>query len=75
MASAPRVPASGGIFWNSVQANFDVSHGLFSFGLPRSLLREVFAAWPDEGFHKRLLQLSLGRLLSHPWNPLPMVRV
>ena len=53
----------------------DVTRGLRTFGLPRKLLREVFAAWPDAGFHKRLVQLSLQRLRTHPWNPLPMVRL
>ena len=53
----------------------DVSHGLFSFGLPRAFLRQVFATWPDAGFHKRLVQLSLKRLRTHPWNPLPMLRL
>jgi hypothetical protein len=53
----------------------DVSHGLVTFGLPRALLREVFAQWPDAGFHRRLVQLSLARLTSHPWSPLPMVRL
>lgn len=53
----------------------DVSRGLRSFGLPRSVLREIFSAWPDAGFHKRLVQLSLARLRSHPWSPLPMIRL
>lgn len=53
----------------------DVSRGLFSFGLSRGLRGEIFAAWPNAGFHKRLLQLELTRLRTHPWNPLPMVRV
>ena len=53
----------------------DVSRGIRSFGLPRSLLREVFSTWPDAGFHKRLVQLSLARLRSHPWSPLPMIRL
>jgi hypothetical protein len=52
----------------------DVSHGLLTYGLPRPLLREVFAAFPDAGFHKRLLQLSAKRLFTHPLNPLPMMR-
>ncbi|HEX6861355.1 MAG TPA: hypothetical protein VF414_00985 [Thermoanaerobaculia bacterium] len=46
-----------------------------TFGLPRSLLREIFATWPNAGFHKRLVQLELRRLRTHPWNPLPMVRL
>lgn len=53
----------------------DVSRGLLTFGLPRKLLSEVFTAFPNAGFHKRLVQLSLGRLLRHPLNPLPMFRL
>ena len=53
----------------------DVSHGLASFGLPREFLREVFAHWPDAGFHARLVHLFLGRLIRYPWDPLPMVRL
>ena len=53
----------------------DVSHGLFSFGLPRRFLREVFAHWPDAGFHARLVRLFLTRLRQYPWNPLPMVKL
>jgi hypothetical protein len=52
----------------------DVTHGLVSFGLPRRLMREVFAAWPDAGFRMRLLELELTRLRTHPLNPLPMLR-
>src|SRR5262245_4267172 len=53
----------------------DVSHGLVSFGLPRGFLREVFARWPDAGFHARLLRLFLARLRQHPLDPLPMVKL
>jgi hypothetical protein len=53
----------------------DVSRGLITFGLPRRLLREIFARWPSAGFHKRLVQLELARLRTHPWNPLPMMRL
>lgn len=52
----------------------DVSLGLFRAGLPRDFLRELSAAFPNAGFHKRLVQLSLRRLLTHPWSPLPMLR-
>lgn len=52
----------------------DVSNGLLTFGLPRDVLREVFATWPDAGFHRRLIQLALKRLRTHPWNPLPMLK-
>ncbi len=53
----------------------DVSAGLVTFGLPRELIREIYATWPTEGFHKRLVQLELARLRRYPWNPLPMVRL
>jgi hypothetical protein len=52
----------------------DVSHGLLSFGLPRKVIRQVFAAWPDAGFHRKLVQLSLRRLRTNPGNPLPMLK-
>jgi hypothetical protein len=53
----------------------DVTRGLCAFGLPRAIVREVFAMWPSAGFHKRLVQLALARLGTHPWAPLPMVRL
>ena len=53
----------------------DVTRGLRTFGVPRSLLREVFATWPDAGFHWRLVRLSIHGLRSHPLNPLPMFRL
>ena len=53
----------------------DVSRGLVTFGLSRTLLREIFAVWPSAGFHKRLVQLEFTRLRTHPWNPLPMMRL
>ncbi|PYS40878.1 MAG: hypothetical protein DMG14_09210 [Acidobacteria bacterium] len=53
----------------------DVSKGLIIFGLSRTHVQEIFAAWPDAGFHKRLVLLGLKRLRTHPWNPLPMVRL
>jgi hypothetical protein len=52
----------------------DVSLGLRRFGLTRSGLSPVFSAWPNEGFHRRLLQLSLKRALTNPLTPLPMIR-
>ncbi len=53
----------------------DVSRGLFTFGLPRAQVREIFARWPSAGFHVRLVQLGLTRLGTHPWSPLPMVKL
>jgi len=52
----------------------DVSLGLIRFGLQRSFVRELAAAFPNAGFHKRLVQLAWKRLRSHPFSPMPMMR-
>jgi HD domain len=52
----------------------DVSRGFLTFGIPRRFVAELYARWPSAGFHRRLVQLSLGRFRSNPWSPLPMVR-
>ena len=53
----------------------DVTRGLRTFGLPRPLIRSVLAAWPNAGFHWRLVQLTLRRFGTHPLTPLPMVKL
>jgi len=53
----------------------DVSLGLRRFGLPRSIVGPVLSAWPNAGFHRRLVQLSLARVRRHPRTPLPMIRL
>jgi hypothetical protein len=53
----------------------DVSRGLRTFGVPRSFIASVFAAWPSAGFHWRLLELTVDWFLTHPLTPLPMVRL
>ena len=53
----------------------DVTRGLRTFGVPRQLIRSVFAMWPSAGFHWRLVQLTVDRLRTHPLTPLPMVRL
>ena len=52
----------------------DVSRGLRRFGLPRPCLAAVTTAWPDAGFHRRLVALTIDRWWQHPLNPLPMVK-
>lgn len=52
----------------------DVSKGLIAFGLSRRFVAELYAHWPSAGFRKRLVELSLRRLRTHPWSPLPMLR-
>jgi len=52
----------------------DVSRGVWSFGIPRDRLRAIFARWPNAGFHRRLAQLTLQRLRTHPLSPVPFVK-
>src|SRR5712664_3337199 len=52
----------------------DVTRGLRSFGLTRTFIAGVAATWPDAGFHRRLVELTIDRWRRHPLNPLPMVR-
>ena len=53
----------------------DVTLGLRSHGQSRARLRAAVAEWPRAGFHLMLTRLALRRLTTHPWNPLPMVRL
>lgn len=52
----------------------DVSHGVLAFGLPRARLREIFARWPNAGFHKRLVQLTFRQARTHPLRPVPVLK-
>ena len=52
----------------------DVTLGLRRFGLPRTFVAAVAATWPDAGFHRRLVELTIDRWWRHPLNPLPMVK-
>jgi hypothetical protein len=52
----------------------DVSLGVLSFGLPRKELRDIMTRWPNEGFHKRLAQLTFKRFRSHPLSPIPVLK-
>lgn len=53
----------------------DVSKGLLRFGVSKALLEELQATWPNAGFHATLVRLELKRLRTHPWSPLPMMRL
>lgn len=53
----------------------DLSRGVVRFGLPHGFIKDLYARWPSAGFHTRLVQLSLTRLKTHPFSPLPMVRL
>ncbi len=52
----------------------DVSLGLRRFGLSRRFIAAVGARWPDAGFHRRLVELTIQRFARHPLTPLPMVK-
>jgi hypothetical protein len=52
----------------------DVSRGLRRFGLSRTFIAAVDATWPNAGFHRRLVQLTIDQFWKHPLTPLPMVK-
>ena len=52
----------------------DVTRGLRRFGVPRRFIAAVAATWPNAGFHRRLVELTMGRFFKHPLSPLPMVK-
>ncbi len=53
----------------------DISGGMLRFHLPDDYVTDVLEAFPNEGFYKKLAQLSVDRLKTHPFNPLPMVKL
>jgi hypothetical protein len=53
----------------------DVSRGRLKFGLPSSFVAETLSTFPNAGFHKRLFALTKQRLKTHPFSPLPMMRL
>jgi hypothetical protein len=52
----------------------DLSLGAVRFDVPSQVVRAVKAAFPDEGFHARLISLAAKHLVKAPLRPLPMVR-
>lgn len=53
----------------------DFSMGYIRMGLTADFVAQVQAAFPNTGFHKRLLQLGTKWFLKHPLNPLPFFRL
>jgi len=53
----------------------DVSQGFVRFGLARSFVRDLYAQWPSAGFHRKLVTLALRELRTHPFCPLPMLKI
>jgi len=52
----------------------DVMRGWLTIGLPRDFVDEVLSAFPNAGFHKRLVELTMQRMSKHPFSPLPMMK-
>jgi hypothetical protein len=52
----------------------DFSLGMARSGVPGVYVRQVKAAFPNAGFHKRLLQLAWQQLKKNPLNPAPMMK-
>lgn len=52
----------------------DVLLGLRRFGVPLRRVRQIQRAYPDRGFHRRLIQLTAKRTIEHPTSPLPMFK-
>lgn len=53
----------------------DVSRGKLRFGLPSAQVGKILATFPNAGFHKRLAVLAKQRIKTHPFSPLPMMRL
>jgi hypothetical protein len=52
----------------------DFSLGLMKGGIPSATIRKVKAAFPNAGFHKRLMQLAGGWFAKHPVSPPPFLK-
>jgi len=52
----------------------DFSLGLITCGVQRDYIQQVQQCFPNAGFHRRLVQLTLGWFPSHPTNPLPVLK-
>ncbi len=52
----------------------DFSLGLFKFGIDKTYLKSLKAAFPNSGFHKGLVKKSIKRFLHYPLNPAPMMK-
>ena len=71
----PAIATQDGLVESFRRADWlDVTNGLRRFGLPRTFIAAVSATWPNAGFHRRLVELTIDRWWKHPLNPLPMVK-
>ena len=51
----------------------DVTLGMQASGLPKPFVSSVKKAFPDHGVHWALAKGLSGYMVTHPWNPLPMM--
>jgi hypothetical protein len=52
----------------------DISLGHLRFGLSKEVVTNILTAFPNSGFHKKLVGLTFRRLRRHPLSPLPMMK-
>jgi hypothetical protein len=52
----------------------DFSLGMVRNGLDKTFIRTIKEAFPNAGFHKRLLQLGVMNVIKHPLKPAPMMK-
>jgi hypothetical protein len=52
----------------------DFSLGFLKGGVPGETVRAAKAAYPNAGFHKRLMQLAGGWFAKHPFSPPPFMK-
>jgi hypothetical protein len=50
----------------------DLSLGIVKFRLSNNFIKQVRQEFPNNGFHMKLVKLSLKHFLKHPLNPFPM---
>ena len=53
----------------------DLSGGMIRFHLQDDFVTDVLEAFPNAGFHKKLAALILERFKTHPFSPLPMMKL
>jgi len=53
----------------------DMTGGLLRFKLQDEFVTDVLDAFPNAGFHRKLVQLAGERFKSHPFSPLPMLKL
>ena len=52
----------------------DVTKGKRSFGLSKNDVGAILEQFPNNGFHKKLIQLTKDEFKKKPFNPLPMAK-